>query len=58
MAEKTDSDVSNKCTDDTSAAQCKRDNQEAIAGYNADVDKNGVFGDSWCGRLLDEGAKL
>lgn len=32
-------------------AQWQRDNQGAIAAYNADVDKNGVFGDAWRGQL-------
>jgi antitoxin CcdA len=32
-------------------AQWLRENQEAIADYNADVEKNGVFGDSWRGQL-------
>jgi post-segregation antitoxin (ccd killing protein) len=52
MAEKTDSYDSNECADDLNAAQWKRDNQDAIAGYNAEVDKNGVFGDSWRGQIL------
>ena len=58
MLEKTDSDDSNKSAGDLNAVQWKHDNQEAIAGYNADVDKNGVFGDSWLERVLDKGAKL
>jgi antitoxin CcdA len=32
-------------------AQWLRENRQAIADYNADVDKNGVFGDSWRGQL-------
>ena len=32
-------------------AQWLRENQQAIADYNADVEKNGVFGDSWRGQL-------
>lgn len=32
-------------------AQWLRENRQAIADYNADVEKNGVFGDSWRGQL-------
>jgi len=51
MTEKIDSNDHNKCADSLNAAQWKCDNQEAIADYNADVDKNGVFGDSWRGQI-------
>jgi post-segregation antitoxin (ccd killing protein) len=51
MTNKTDADDSNKSADDLSAAQWLRDNKDAIAGYNADVGENGVFGDSWRGQI-------
>ncbi len=51
MTEKTDPNNFNESAGDLSAAQWMRDNLEAIAGYNADVEKNGVFGDSWRGQL-------
>jgi post-segregation antitoxin (ccd killing protein) len=51
MSEKTDPNNFNESAGDLSAAQWMRDNLEAIAGYNADVEKNGVFGDSWRGQL-------
>ena len=43
MTEKTDPNNFNESAGDLSAAQWMRDNLEAIAGYNADVEKNGVF---------------
>ncbi|MDI9334015.1 MAG: type II toxin-antitoxin system CcdA family antitoxin [Cytophagales bacterium] len=32
-------------------AQWLRENREAIQGYNAEVERIGVFGDSWRGKL-------